>query len=757
MGFKTGMYILNAPKIAGMIAANTHMQLTQTTMREIKKVWKSIYNLTQYDKIGNPKGNYVYGHQPPDHFTRFEKFDNYHGIISFENGGIIFTASLVNYMAHDGKNIGWAELDETKDTKEDALKAVILARLSQPGFVYHKETLEIDYIEDVQDPENYINWNPCCINTSPSIGVVKWLTDMFDLETHETEILKKVTDPKDYFHLENENKSITISSTYHNAHNLSAGYIDNRLAQLSEGEALKFVFGYPFARTGNSFFRNFSKNIHVEPIEYRPELPISLSYDFNSKPYMTLLCEQSEYVDSLKELQIRIFKEYCYASPLNSTEAVSKAFIDDYGSNDPFVLFYGDASGDYRQAGSGDHTQFDTVRKELAPYISRSSDRVGRKNKNVLNRRDFVDRILERKLQVPYGNSEYTVVLLIDPSCECLIADMQWLKESIDGKLKEKDKDPETGEVYEKYGHCVVGETLISTNLGQKRIDEIEVGDMVLTRRGYKQVLNVFDNGIREVNEYSINGIKITCTPEHKFYTENKGFVSVCDVMLKDIICILHKNKQLCEKQNYLRKLMESTLYFIKTNIISKGGVLLMEKKSNQQHTDMSGILKKAVYRLKDFIFITKMKINQIIKLIISKSSHQKSMPKSTIALKESHKPLRTLRKKHSLKQWNGTLQKKGLSGTQSTQGGRFLRKNQENSNVRVAQKTLKQNLRLQNTAHTNVKLSSITIGKPQEKRVYDIQVDCEHEYFANGILVHNCSDALEYLLTEKLEEYYQK
>ncbi|WP_179022046.1 hypothetical protein [Winogradskyella forsetii] len=458
MGFKSGLYIQNAPKIAGMIAANTHMQLTQTTMREIKKVWKSLYGLTQYDKKGNPNGNYVYGLKPPDHFTSFEKFDNYHGIISFQNGGIIFTASLVNYMAHDGKNIGWAELDETKDTKEDALKAVILARLSQPGFLYHKQTLEIDNIEDVlKDPEkdvdDYINWNPCCINSSPSIGVVKWLTDMFGLEEYEAEILKKVTNPKGYFQLENENQSIVISSTYHNAHNLSEGYIEGRLAQLSEGEGLKFVYGYPFARTGNSFFKKFSKFEHVAPVTYKPELPISLSYDFNSKPYMTLLCEQSEYLEDVREFQIRIFKEYCLSSPLNSTEAVSEAFIYDYGSFDPFVLFYGDASGDYRQAGSGDHTQFDTVREKLAPYISRSSDKVGRKNKNVLNRRDFIDRILERKVVVPYGNLEYTVVLIIDPSCEYLISDMQWLKEGIDGKLKEKEKDAETGVTFEKLGH----------------------------------------------------------------------------------------------------------------------------------------------------------------------------------------------------------------------------------------------------------------------------------------------------------------
>lgn len=453
IGIKSAIFVLNAPKIKGMIAANTYMQLTQSTLVAVKKVWKSNFGLTEYDSKGNPNGDYVIHKQPPAHFITFDKFDNYRSVISFRNGAIIFAVSLDNYMAHDGKEIGWAELDETKDTKEEALKAVILARLSQPGLYYQNDTGSIAYLETYQDNTGYTPFNPCCINTSPAVGVVKWLTDMFGLPDFEQEIYDKVTNPKDYFYRENGNKAVCIYSTYWNAHNIPENYISIRLSNLSEGEGLKYIFGYPFARTGSSFFRKFSKTEHVANVSFSPDLPINLSYDFNSKPYMTLLAAQSEFVEDLREFQIRFYKEYCLASPLNSTEAVTKAFIDDHEDYDPFVNFYGDASGDYRQAGSGDHTQFDTVREILAPYISRSSDKVGRKNKNVLNRRDFVDRILERKLTIPYGSLEYTVVIIIDPSCDFLIQDMQWLKEGLDGKLKEKEKDAETGVTYEKLGH----------------------------------------------------------------------------------------------------------------------------------------------------------------------------------------------------------------------------------------------------------------------------------------------------------------
>lgn len=453
IGIKSGLYVLNAPKIKGMIAANTYMQLTQSTLVAVKKVWKAHFGLTEYDAKGNPNGDYVIHKHPPVHFKTYDKFDNYRSIISFSNGAIIFAVSLDNFMAHDGKEIGWAELDETKDTKEEALKAVILARLSQPGLYFENDTGSVVYLEDTEDNTGYTPFNPCCINTSPAVGVVKWLTDMFGLPEFEQEIYDKVTNPKSYFYKENGNQAVCIYSTYWNAHNLPDNYIDIRLSQLSEGEGLKYVFGYPFARTGNSFFRNFTKTEHVVSVTYKPELPINLGYDFNAKPYMTLLCAQTEFVDNVREFQIRFFKEYCLSSPYNSTEAVTKRFVSDFEDYDPFVNFYGDASGDYRQAGSGDHTQFDTVREVLAPFISRSSDKVGRKNKNVLNRRDFVDRILERKLTIPYGTLDYTVVIIIDPSCEYLISDMQWLKEGLDGKLKEKDKDPETGVTYEKLGH----------------------------------------------------------------------------------------------------------------------------------------------------------------------------------------------------------------------------------------------------------------------------------------------------------------
>lgn len=71
--------------------------------------------------------------------------------------------------------------------------------------------------------------------------------------------------------------------------------------------------------------------------------------------------------------------------------------------------------------------------------------------------------------------------------------------------------------------HCFIGETLITTNKGQVRIDRIKVGDLVLTSSGYKKVLKVFNNGLKRVTNYLIDNdifnVNLVSTKEHKIKT----------------------------------------------------------------------------------------------------------------------------------------------------------------------------------------------------------------------------------------------
>jgi hypothetical protein len=55
-----------------------------------------------------------------------------------------------------------------------------------------------------------------------------------------------------------------------------------------------------------------------------------------------------------------------------------------------------------------------------------------------------------------------------------------------------------------------------------------------------------------------------------------------------------------------------------------------------------------------------------------------------------------------------------------------------------------------QNSAILTAKLKHLGCEGSWKERVYDLNVDTTHEYFANGLLVHNC-DALRYGIFSKL------
>jgi hypothetical protein len=64
---------------------------------------------------------------------------------------------------------------------------------------------------------------------------------------------------------------------------------------------------------------------------------------------------------------------------------------------------------------------------------------------------------------------------------------------------------------------------------------------------------------------------------------------------------------------------------------------------------------------------------------------------------------------------------------------------------AQFAEKNIRQvNTKNQDFAVLNVLENIILLGE-EMKEVYDIEVDKTHEYFANGILVHNCIDAARY------------
>lgn len=64
---------------------------------------------------------------------------------------------------------------------------------------------------------------------------------------------------------------------------------------------------------------------------------------------------------------------------------------------------------------------------------------------------------------------------------------------------------------------CLPKGSMVETSFGQKPIEEIRVGDMVLTRKGFRKVHNVFYQGIQDLVEVQLaSGNTFVCTSNHK-------------------------------------------------------------------------------------------------------------------------------------------------------------------------------------------------------------------------------------------------
>lgn len=466
IGYSTGWLVLNFPEAKGFVGANTYLQLTQSTLNKMFSVWEKVYGFTEYDPKTNPNGDFVVDKVPPRGFKRFEKLKDYYNTISFRSGALIYVGSLDNYKAHDGKEFAWAHLDETKDTKKEALTLVILGRLRQIGlFADAQGNVEWGYLSVEQVASRGLHaWNPCYIHTSPSEGQVDWLVELFQLDAKEKQIRDQIQEIDNYFYWEYENRTVVIYSTYWNQANLPPTYIPTRISTMTETEVMKFIYGYPFSKTGAEFFPYFERRQQVDRVELDETNPIIwLTFDFNYMPYMTLLCAQIKYVtmylDEIGErhedwqqgrtadevMEIRFYREYCLRNPENSTEAVCKRFIDDHQHIPGLNLFYtGDASGNKHVEGLPTFTNYKEIQDTLYEYLHNTSKQVDGNNVGVMHRRDFLNKIFAGKLPI---------IVLFDESMKETIKDFEYLKIGKEGKHKEMYTDPQTGASYQKIGH----------------------------------------------------------------------------------------------------------------------------------------------------------------------------------------------------------------------------------------------------------------------------------------------------------------
>lgn len=325
-------------------------------------------------------------------------------------------------------------------------------------------------------------------------------------------------------------------------------------------------------------------------------------------------------------------------------------------------------------------------------------------------------------------------------------------------------------EPIDDFNHCFHADTLILCDNTLKKIKDVKVGDYVNTSKGLRLVEKSFVNGYREIFDITLNfgifELNIKATDNHKIKT-NEGWVEFNKL----------KTGQMVFLSNYL---MEKFIESIKV----KGIILEVGKNFIELFGNI--IMERSV---KKIISIIKMKI-QIIIILITLRVRIKLNILESIALKG----LRTIPNgsrifilKGSKKLKIGTNQKKEKNGTDnmlrtldlehtnSTIKNATYAKNNSlpksmvkdfvqthvNQHIGGSKDTTmllefasfvmvnSQQINTQRKRHVQgLVLQNIELKKAGSDFVYDLTIEDQHEFFAGGILSHNCIDATRYMLS---------
>lgn len=381
-----------------------------------------------------------------------------------------------------------------------------------------------------------------------------------------------------------------------------------------------------------------------------------------------------------------------------------------------------------------------------------------------------VSRVGEFKIMLQEYEELKTVIPRLDPVIEEFIQHHANL-------VIEKYEDENTGAIYEVIGKtgqdhfCLKSGTMIITNYGEKSIESINSGDFVLTRFGYKKVIKRHENGIKETKKYKIGNSSLISTKRHEIWTIN-GFKQIATLTHKDICFIIPlESRILC---NILQKIKLSIKELLLENIqMQKKEVVeyimfrvqQILKKELEDCTKKYGKIDSEKYR-KVLLSIIKIIILKTILLkilnVFLTNNIEKFMVKNILKIIEIK--FWKILKKQGIFQRIGIKQKKGNFIIKNLQ--KILEKLFMKKFVKFVKQVLKHFLKKlkfvvinvilkkeeflelimkkdfvlnvkKNLLSTNI-LKQNLVEKNAFQKVYDLEVEEVHEYFANGILVSN-------------------
>lgn len=541
-------------------------------------------------------------------------------------------------------------------------------------------------------------------------------------------------------------------------------------------------------RTGAEFFPSFNRGVVCGDFSYNPELPLHLCMDSNVLPYVTATFFQKEYKPDDYQ-QVTQVGELPIESPNNSARkaaSVIAAKLREWKYDDKLYL-HGDASGKAANTiDPNNRSFFDLVIDELEKEGYEVVDCISGKNPSVSTTGEFINAIWDGLI--------LKVALCVDNNCKTSIDDYQAVQKDENGAiLKTKVTDPVTKRKYEQHGHCFVGDTMVTTDHGDVPIMDIEIGDKVLTRFGYSNVYNSFCTS-RNTRYFLVTLCTTTlrCTYDHRVYT-SRGFVPAYQLKAGDEIITIKDGKQSKEKLQHTT--VGSSIATLIQNLKAIGNTLRDGLKLTERCTKCTSIatfgLSSVAKFLKAIAFITLMGMSITIQSATLLLCWLTTMPLTIIRMlakslsNSVYKHCKTIERK----QQYGTRHMKDTHGILKT-----LKCKWQNASIRhilapAVAKVLKAvRYKVANSAGIIANqngedckdltmfsgfaqfaamnlLSIATLSRSIVERhvqlsiggrndVYDISVD-DSEFFADGVLVHNCTDCLRYVCYDLLRAQY--
>lgn len=266
---------------------------------------------------------------------------------------------------------------------------------------------------------------------------------------------------------------------------------------------------------------------------------------------------------------------------------------------------------------------------------------------------------------------------------------------------------------------CFIGSMLVRTDKGNIPIKKLKLGDMILTREGYKPLIAICKRKANVITKYGITG-----TPDHPFITPN-GIIKFKDLTDETKVYIWKEKLLSTTEKNItgIPTLQEDILGHIFGSMI------------NGKNHQLPYIGKFILITMDRFLKVTTYIISMVT-LLTTRSLiwnvFQRQNTESNIQLVK--KPKRNLGRllKNKITWADGdkrTLKEQEKSQERMDQKATVL-KNGEKKTLSLLKKFILKPLR---------KLDLMIKRERKKKYVYNLTVaDC-HEYFVNDILVHNC------------------